>query len=48
VFAQPALAKLQDSLKKTATRRDHEAEPAEKKKKPARRLGKTKTKAEVA
>src|SRR6202790_2609379 len=46
VFAQPALEKLQDSLKKSATRRSHEAEPAEEKKKPARRL--RKTKAEVA
>src|SRR5271165_5978528 len=27
VFAQPALEKLQDSLKKSATRRSHEAEP---------------------
>ena len=48
VFAQPALEKLQDSLKKSATRRSHEAEPVEEKKKPARRLRKTKTKAEVA
>jgi large subunit ribosomal protein L4 len=32
VFAQPALEKLQDSLKKSATRRQHEAEPAEEKK----------------
>jgi hypothetical protein len=48
VFAQPALEKLQDSLKKSATRRQHEAEPAEEKKKPVRRLRKTKTKAEVA
>jgi hypothetical protein len=48
VFAQPALEKLQDSLKKTAMRRQHEAEPAQEKakKKPARRMGKTK--AEVA
>ena len=46
VFAQPALEKLQDSLKKSATRRSHEAEPAAEKKKPARRL--RKTKAEVA
>src|ERR1700675_3532475 len=46
VFAQPALEKLQDSLKKSATRRSHEAEPVEEKKKPARRL--RKTKAEVA
>src|SRR5271169_22976 len=38
VFAQPALEKLQDSLKKSASRRSHEAEPAEEeKKKPARR-----------
>ena len=48
VFAQPALEKLQDSLKKTASSRRHEAEPVEEKKKPARRLRKTKTKAEVA
>src|SRR4030088_1231173 len=48
VFAQPALEKLQDSLKKSASRRQHEAEPVEEKKKPARRLRKTKTKAEVA
>ena len=48
VFAQPALEKLQDSLKKSASRRSHEAEPAEEKKKPARRLRKAKTKAEVA
>src|SRR5437879_9600965 len=34
VFAQPALEKLQDSLKKSATRRQHEAEPVEEKKKP--------------
>src|ERR1700688_1141169 len=42
VFAQHALEKLQDSLKKSATRRSHEveAEP-EAKKKPARRLRKT-------
>jgi hypothetical protein len=54
VFAQPALEKLQDSLKKSATRRQHEAEPAEEKKtkaktqtkKPARRSHKAK--AEVA
>src|SRR2546430_417796 len=48
VFAQPALEKLQDSLKKSATRRQHEVESAqeEEKKKPARRL--RKTKAEVA
>jgi large subunit ribosomal protein L4 len=47
IFAQPALEKLQDSLKKTASRRNHEAEedPVEKKK-PARRA--RKTKAEVA
>src|SRR6266478_3348570 len=48
VFAQPALEKLQDSLKKSATRRQHEAEPVEEKKKPARRLRETKAKAEVA
>ena len=28
MFAQPALEKLQDSLKKTASRREHAAEPA--------------------
>jgi len=46
VFAQPALEKLQDSLKKSATRRQHEAEPAQEKvkEKPARRS----RKAEVA
>ena len=44
VFAQPALEKLQDSLKKSASRRVHEAEPAPEKKKPARRS----RKAEVA
>jgi hypothetical protein len=39
VFAQPALEKLQDSLKKSATRRNHEAEPVPEKakKKPAGR-----------
>src|SRR5271170_6187417 len=38
VFAQPAIEKLQDSLKKSASRRSHEAEPEEKaKKKPAAR-----------
>jgi hypothetical protein len=49
VFAQPALEKLQDSLKKTSSRRSHEAEPTEKakKKKPAPRLRKTKTKAKA-
>jgi len=47
IFAQPALEKLQDALKKSASRREH-AEPAPEKKKPARRLRKTKTKAEVA
>jgi large subunit ribosomal protein L4 len=46
VFAQPALEKLQDSLKKSASRRSHEAEPAEEKKKPTRRP--RKAKAEVA
>ena len=46
VFAQPALEKLQDSLKKSASRRTHEAEPEEKaKKKPAARRSR---KAEVA
>jgi hypothetical protein len=57
IFAQPALEKLQDSLKKSVSRRTHEAEPVEeKKKKPAPRLrkakaktkAKTKAKAEVA
>jgi large subunit ribosomal protein L4 len=44
IFAQPALEKLQDSLRKTASRRDHAAEPApEKKKKPAARSRKAKT-----
>ena len=46
VFAQSALEKLQDSLKKSTSRRSHEAEPAAEKKKPARRQ--RKTKAEVA
>jgi hypothetical protein len=47
VFAQPALEKLQDSLKKSASRRSHDAEPDETpKKKPARRS--RKAKAEVA
>lgn len=43
VFAQPALEKLQDSLRKSSSRRQHEAEPAATKK-PARRS----RKAEVA
>jgi large subunit ribosomal protein L4 len=43
IFAQPALEKLQDSLKKSASRRSHAA-PAVEKKKPARRS----RKAEVA
>jgi large subunit ribosomal protein L4 len=47
VFAQPALEKLQDSLRKTSSRRSHD-EPAKAEKKPARRTKKTKTKAEVA
>jgi large subunit ribosomal protein L4 len=48
VFAQPALEKLQDSLKKSASsRRSHEVEPAEEKKKPAARRSR-KAKAEVA
>jgi large subunit ribosomal protein L4 len=42
IFAQPALEKLQDSLRKTSSRRDHAAEPAPEKKKPARRSRKTK------
>ena len=46
VFAQAAIEKLQDSLKKSASRRSHEAEPVEKaKKKPAVRRSR---KAEVA
>jgi large subunit ribosomal protein L4 len=50
IFAQPALEKLQDSLKKSASRRSHdEPEPAETPKKPARRRKAAgKTKAEVA
>ncbi len=46
VFAQAALEKLQDSLKKSGTRRQHEAEPETPKKKPTRRA--RKAKAEVA
>ncbi len=42
IFAQPALEKLQDSLRKTSSRRDHAAEPAPEKKKPARRSRKAK------
>ena len=48
IFAQPALERLQDSLRKSASRRNHAAEPAEKaakKKKPATRRAR---KAEVA
>ena len=46
IFAQPALERLQDSLRKTASRRNPAAEPApEKKKKPARAR---KAKTEVA
>ena len=41
IFAQPALEKLQDSLRKTSSRRDH-AEAAPEKKKPARRSRKAK------
>ena len=44
VFAQPALERLQDSLKKSASRREHAAPAADEKKKPARRS----RKAEVA
>ena len=44
VFAQRALERLQDSLKKTASRREHPAPPAAAKKKSARRS----RKAEVA
>jgi large subunit ribosomal protein L4 len=42
VFAQPALEKLQDSLKKSVSRRSHAEEPAQEKakKKPARRARK--------
>ena len=49
VFAQPALEKLQDSLKKSASRRQHEAEPAEEKKTKGRKkpAGRSR-KAEVA
>jgi large subunit ribosomal protein L4 len=47
VFAQPALEKLQDSLRKSASRRAHAA-PVLSEKKTARRTKKTKTKAEVA
>ena len=47
IFAQPALEKLQDSLKKSASRRSHDSEPEPAaKKKPARRA--RKAKAEVA
>jgi large subunit ribosomal protein L4 len=42
IFAQSALEKLQDSLRKTSSRRDHAAEPAPEKKKPARRTRKAK------
>ncbi len=50
VFAQPALEKLQDSLRKSSSRRSHVAEPKAKpvKKPLARRTKKTKAKAEVA
>jgi len=44
IFSQPALEKLQDSLKKTAPKREHADEPEAGKKKPARRSAK----AEVA
>jgi large subunit ribosomal protein L4 len=44
IFAQPALERLQDSLKKTASRREHPAPAVGEKKKPARRS----RKAEVA
>jgi hypothetical protein len=43
VFAQPALEKLQDSLRKSAAKRQHAAKPKSEKK-PARRS----RKAEVA
>jgi large subunit ribosomal protein L4 len=47
IFAQPALEKLQDALRKASSRREHAAEPAAetKKKKPAARRSR---KAEVA
>jgi large subunit ribosomal protein L4 len=56
IFAQSALERLQDSLKKSASRRTHEAEPVEEKKPRAKKAAarrprgvkKTKTKAEVA
>jgi hypothetical protein len=44
VFAEPALQKLQDSLKKSVSRREHPAPAAGEKKKSARRS----RKAEVA
>ena len=44
VFVQPALERLQDSLRKSTSRRQHAAEPKDEKKKPARRS----RKAEVA
>jgi large subunit ribosomal protein L4 len=44
VFAQPALERLQDSLRKSASKRQHAPEPKAEKKKPARRS----RKAEVA
>ena len=44
IFAQPALEKLQDSLRKSASRRQHAIEAAPEKRKPARRS----RKAEVA
>ena len=44
IFSQPAIEKLQDSLKKSVSRREHVAEAAPEKKKPARRS----RKAEVA
>ncbi len=46
IFAQPALEKLQDALKKSASKRQHDAEPEPEKKKPARRA--RAPKAEVA
>jgi hypothetical protein len=45
VFAQPALEKLQDSLRKSSSRRQHTEEPKAEKKPSARR---TRKKAEVA
>jgi large subunit ribosomal protein L4 len=48
VFAQSALEKLQDSLKKSASKRRHEAEPEEKKVKAKKAPARRSRKAEVA